>query len=130
MRQKKALFVDDDVEYLLKLINIVEPLGFDCKVMSDSQQASEVLSRERFDVLVTDIAMPGMNGYEVIRRLRSLDAQTFVIAISGQEDENVESKAIKNGANAFFHKPLELEIFLKTLSVFLNGKNNGGDLMP
>ena len=130
MNQKKALFIDDDSAYLNKLIKAVKLLGYDCRMMSDSQQAAELVCEERFDVLVTDIAMPGKNGYELIRELRTHDSGTFVIAISGQSDENVESQALENGADVFFTKPLELESFLSTLSYIFGEKRNNGNGLP
>lgn len=129
MIPKKALFIDDDAEYLDKLVKAVKPLGYDCRMMSDSQQAAKLLAEERFDVLVTDIAMPGKNGYELIRELRSHDSATFVIAISGQSDEDVGNLALENGANVFFSKPLELENFLDTLSLF-DGEHKNGNGLP
>jgi len=130
MEQKKALFIDDDSAYLWKLIDAVKPLGFECLIMSDSLEASRMLASERFDVLVTDIAMPGMDGYEVIRKLRSRDNDTFIIAISGQNDESVARRALKNGADIFFPKPLELENFLETFQHLSNGDSKSGNGLP
>jgi len=127
MEIKKALFVDDDTEYLWKLISAVKPLGLECRVMSNSREAVKLISREDFDVLVTDIAMPEIDGYEVIRELRNHSPGAYVIAISGQNDENVEIRALEKGANAFLPKPLDLERFIGVLSVLFNGKANGSN---
>lgn len=130
MENKKVLFVDDDSAYLWKLVNAVSPLGFECRVTSDSREAVKLLSREEFDVLVTDIAMPELNGYEVIHELRSHNPGAFVIAISGQNDESVESRALERGANAFFSKPLDLENFIGVLAILFDGNSKNGDIAP
>jgi DNA-binding NtrC family response regulator len=120
MPQKHALFIDDNPGYLLKLINSVKSLGFDCRVISCARKAERLLKKEKYDVVVTDIEMPELNGFDLIRKLRAQHSATFVIAVSGRMDGKVESEAIKSGANAFFFKPLELDSFLTTLSAWFD----------
>ncbi len=126
MPQRRALFIDDNPGYLWKLIDSVKQLGFECRVISSPRQAIDLLKKGEYDVVMTDIEMPELKGYELIRKLRARHSATFVIAVSGRMDEQVESEAISSGANAFFSKPLELDTFLAAFSDWFEDPDDDG----
>jgi CheY-like chemotaxis protein len=123
-RKAKILFIDDDPGYLPKITDSVESLGFSFSFLSDSRKAIERFRKEYFDVVVTDIFMPGKNGFEIIKEIRACNKSTYVIALTGNPDKEVERKAFRHGADAFFLKPLDLEAFISTISSLQNGHGN------
>ncbi len=112
----KILLIDDEPDYLEKLVKSLERFGFNCRKMIDSVQATELLKREKFDVVITDISMPGRNGFEVIKAVRSSGSAGRVVAISGQLDRSIEIDAIKAGADAFVAKPIDLQVLIEIIN--------------
>lgn len=123
-RKAKILFIDDDPGYLPKITDSVKLIGCDLSYYTDSQKAIERFKQEKFDVVVTDIFMPGKDGFDIIKEVRACNKATFVIALTGNSDKEVERRAIGNGADAFFLKPLNLEAFINTISCLQSGKEN------
>jgi len=117
---RKILLIDDEPDYLDKLVKSLEHNGFECRKMADSVQATKLLEREKFDVVITDISMPGRNGFEVIEAVRSNNSAGTVIAISGQLDRNIEKEAISTGADAFIAKPIDLQTLIEFLGTIGN----------
>ncbi len=121
----KILLIDDEPAYLDKLVKSLEHVGFECRKMTDSVQATELLKREKFDVVITDISMPGRNGFEVIEAVRSNNSAERVIAISGQLDRSVEIDAIRTGADAFIAKPIDLQSLIEIINKGSTDNGNG-----
>lgn len=102
------LIVDDAPDLLRGLKRLIEPV-IGCRVLlaESAQQAIDVLSSNRVDVVLTDIRMPGMSGMELLDRVRSRHPHTNVILMTayGSIDQAVE--ALKRGAYDFVTKPLD-----------------------
>lgn len=86
MKHKSVLIVDDDEISLLILQNALEMEGYQVMTTTDSLQATELLNQYKPDVLVLDIFMPGKDGFELIKELRELCAETFIIAVSANDE--------------------------------------------
>jgi diguanylate cyclase (GGDEF)-like protein len=103
-----VLVVDDDPDNRLLLSEILRQ---QCRVIeaSSGAEALEIAFREpRVDLILLDVMMPGMSGYEVLERLRSdvRTADTAVIFVTGQDDENEEEKGLLMGAVDYVFKPI------------------------
>lgn len=102
------LLVDDAPDLLRGLKRLIEPV-IGCRVLlaESAQQALDVLSSNRVDVVLTDIRMPGMSGMELLDRVRSRHPHTNVVLMTayGSIDQAVE--ALKKGAYDFVTKPLD-----------------------
>jgi CheY-like chemotaxis protein len=77
------LLVDDNRDGLLVRKLVLEEAGFRVQVAASGKEALDLFSATRFDVVVTDFRMPGMNGVELIVRLRALEANARIILLSG-----------------------------------------------
>jgi DNA-binding response OmpR family regulator len=104
----RLLFVDDDP--ILREFAVVH-LSTDkarVAVAGDGVQALEHLGRERFDLVLLDLEMPTMDGFEVLRRMRDepATATTPVIVVTGREDVSAIDRAFLAGATSFIVKPL------------------------
>ena len=111
----KILLIDDEPEYLDKMVKSLELCGFQCSTVADSLKAGDLLERDSFDVVITDISMPGKSGFELIRTMRSNGSDSLVIAISGTPDCCIESNAVSNGADVYLPKPLDLETLIEII---------------
>jgi CheY-like chemotaxis protein len=79
----RVLLVDDNRDGLVVRSLLLEEAGFQVQTVACAGEALDLFSATRFDVVVTDYRMPGMNGAELIERLRACDANTRFIVLSG-----------------------------------------------
>ena len=104
---RKALLADDDflVRSYLKMLTSWEKAGFEITAdVRDGEEALEVLDREKIDLVVTDIAMPLMDGIELIREIRRKDPDIYVIVLSCHDEFEYVKKAMKEGADEYVLK--------------------------
>lgn len=105
----RVLVADDDPDYLRLMSGHLRKRGYQVEAVDGGRAALEALQHaEAFAVLVTDLMMPGMDGYELLRRARTQDAFIEVIVISGVGSlESAISSMRENGAYDYLTKPLE-----------------------
>lgn len=104
---RKALLADDDflVRSYLKMLSSWEKAGFEITAdVRDGEEALEVLDREKIDLVVTDIAMPLMDGIELIREIRRKYPDIYVIVLSCHDEFEYVKKAMKEGADEYVLK--------------------------
>ena len=114
------VLVADDHGLMREAIRLALEPECDIEVVGEAERGDEVLPRireARPDVLLLDIRMPGMDGLEVLARVRTLDPEVPVVVISGHGSIETAVKAVRMGAQDFVEKPLALE---KTLLVVKN----------
>jgi PAS domain S-box-containing protein len=105
----RVLVVDDDPDYLHLMAGHLKRRGFDLVAQQDGKAALQLLrGGERFAVLVTDLMMPGLDGYDLLRQARTMDPFLEVVVISGAGSlESAISSMRENGAFDYLPKPLE-----------------------
>jgi len=102
------LIVDDDTgirEVLQELFSD----SHECHTADRAEQALAYLELETYDTVITDIAMPGLSGEEILKQVLEKSPTTPVIVISGVADRLMSKKLLAMGAFAYFTKPYELE---------------------
>jgi two-component system alkaline phosphatase synthesis response regulator PhoP len=119
VRRRKALVVDDDESVRLVLNDLLIHDGWDVVAIDDGSGVEDSLVEHRFDLIVLDLQMPGMNGFEVLRMLRRAGpeirrgwrtaADVRVVALTGAAGAEGLAFAEKVGADATLAKPFELE---------------------
>ena len=104
----RALVVDDAPDVTEMLSILLQYAGYEVVTVYSGAQALEAVRAEAFDVVVSDIGMPGMNGYELAAAVRSLpDYQaTPMIAVTGFSMYEDRDRALQSGFNAFLTKPI------------------------
>jgi len=107
--ESRALIVDDDngIRQLLK--ETVELFGFACSTASSGQQALHLLRKHAFDLMITDIKMPGMNGMDLLRAAKAGSPGLDVIMMTGFSSEYSFSDVVIAGASDIIPKPINLE---------------------
>lgn len=108
----KILIVDDERAIRNSLCEILTDEGFDVDTAEDGQSAIDSATKEKYDVIFCDIKMPGMEGTEVLAKLRESGNEAQIIMISGHADIEIAVNCIKNGAFDFIEKPLDLNRIL------------------
>jgi len=108
------LIVDDD-EVIRETLCELLSAHYSCEVAGAAEEALAFLERESFRVVITDISMPGLNGIELLERVRRQYPQTPVILISGLSDQEDAERLIELGAFEYLLKPFRLELVEKSV---------------
>lgn len=103
----RVLVADDDTAFRSGLRRHLEAAGCDVLEAADGQQALEQLEASGMSVLITDVDMPAMDGYELTRRVRGREAAgyVYIIALTGLSDEDGLRRCMEAGADDFLRKP-------------------------
>ena len=112
----KILVIDDEPELSTIITEYLNEIGYECSVASRGPDALQNISGTSFDAILCDINMPGMNGIEVLRRIKKKDVDLQVIMVSAIADIQIVRKSLREGAYDYLLKPIdfdELEITLK-----------------
>ena len=113
-KQLKVLFADDEV-HLQELIAAELPrMGHKVTVCADGFQAVDAIEKGAFDCLIVDLDMPGMNGIEVIEKLKTVSPRTEAIVLTGKGSTDSAIAALRLGAFDYMQKPCKL-VELQTL---------------
>ena len=107
---KKVLVVDDDPIVGKSIDRTLSPRGYAVITASDGPEALDRLSREDYDVVYTDIKMPGMDGLEVAARIKASRPWLPVVIVTGYGTDANEAKAKDIGVAGFLRKPLSPEM--------------------
>lgn len=100
------LLIDDD-QAVRQMLDMLLSGTHECHTADRAEQALELLEFQEYDVVITDISMPGLGGVEVLKRIKRRHTETPVIVISGRADQYKDSM-LEMGAFAFFSKPFPL----------------------
>jgi signal transduction histidine kinase/DNA-binding NarL/FixJ family response regulator len=120
--QRKILVVDDRWENRSVIANLLQPLGFEVAEAENGQEGLEKIIQVWPDLVITDLSMPIINGYEMIQQLRQLpEAKDLVIIVSSASVfDSDRQKSLDAGANDFLPKPVQGDILLEALKKYLN----------
>ena len=109
-----VLIVDDDNAIRETLAELLSS-SHECHTADRAEQALAYLEVEDYDVVLTDISMPGLSGREVLKTVQERHPATPVIVISGNANTEAAEELLSNGAFAYLTKPFQLEIVEDTV---------------
>jgi signal transduction histidine kinase/DNA-binding response OmpR family regulator len=120
--KQKILVVDDRWENRSVLFNLLAPLGFQLAEASDGREGLEKATEFNPDLIITDLIMPVMDGFEMIRKIRKSSRlhNVAIITSSASVLKTDQYKTIDAGANEFLPKPVEAEALLEMLRIHLD----------
>jgi len=107
---RKVLVVDDDPVVCKSFDRVLTSKGYAVITAESGEEALRKLSEEKYDVVYTDIRMPGMSGLEVAENIKARRPWTPVVIITGYGSEIAEERARLAGVARFMHKPLSAEM--------------------
>lgn len=117
-----VLLVEDSQTIIKKITDLLKNHGLVVEVAHDGVEALDVLKKYRPDIVVLDIVMPRMNGYEVCRRLKSdPKTQNVPVVICSEKNEEFDRYwGMRQGADAYIAKPFQDKELLATIKQLLN----------
>ena len=113
----KILIVEDEIaiNHLIEM-NLTEA-GYDCTCAYDGIQAADIIEKERFDLILLDIMLPGANGYELLDYIKPLEMPVIFLTAMGSVQDRV--KGLKLGADDYLVKPFEIVELLARVETVL-----------
>jgi len=108
-RPKRVLVVDDNIQGAMILARVLKSCGHETEVAHDGPTALEIASARPLDVVLLDIGLPGMDGYEVARRLRKVDGmdRVLLVALTGYGQEEDRERSRQAGLDLHLVKPID-----------------------
>jgi HAMP domain-containing protein/CheY-like chemotaxis protein/GAF domain-containing protein len=122
LKQRKILIVDDDVRNVFALTSVLESNGMEVLYAENGEDGIELLrSHPEIDLVLMDIMMPGMDGYETMRAIRSDEAfnQLPIISLTAKAMKGDREKSIASGASDYITKPVDTDQLLSLMRVWL-----------
>ena len=109
----QILIIDDEKPTLQMLKLYLEVCGHEVLTADNESTGIAVFAAHRPPIVLTDIKMPGKDGFAVLRQIKSIEPEARVIVITGHGDRDLARQAFDLGACAFFNKPLDTEALEK-----------------
>lgn len=106
---RRLLVIDDEAIVGKRLRQVFGKLGFTVAVFENAVPALEAFTQEPYDIVVTDLKMEGIDGIEVLDRVRQLHPATRIIIITGYAQPETSEEAFRRGVFDFIPKPFRLE---------------------
>jgi len=125
----KILFVDDEENFASMMAAVLEKEGFDVDIATRAETAFSMFKSEKYDLVVTDINMPGMDGIELIRKIHEIDEDQRVVVITGFPSHDSQSEAFKLGSVNYLVKPFLAERFIEVVNNSLNNHSQTDELV-
>jgi len=119
MKKKSVLIVDDED---IILASLGRDLGLDIyevKTASNGDEALERFREEKFDLVISDYMMPGINGLELLKRVKSIDPHIVFIILTGYGDSVSTMQILENGADEMLLKPCDTEELMLRMDRYL-----------
>jgi signal transduction histidine kinase len=115
----RILLVEDNALNIFVAQSFLEQWGAEIDVAENGQLAVDVIDPQKHDVVLMDMHMPVMDGYEAVGLIRNKGIQTPIIALTASISKEAESRVMKVGANGFIVKPFEPDSLLATVQKFV-----------
>lgn len=103
----RVLFVDDDVVTCRVMKRNCDTVNYNCSVFQNARECLEEFEKNGADVVVTDLRMPGISGFELLSKLREIDLDVPVLVMTGYSSVENAVEAMKRGASDFIKKPFD-----------------------
>jgi DNA-binding NtrC family response regulator len=114
-RKANLLLIDDDPNTLASLARAFRLAGHEATVCDSALRAADLIRSQHFDLILSDVVMPGKSGLEFLEELKKAGVQTPIVLISGQANIEMAVKATRLGALDFLEKPLTTDKLLVTV---------------
>jgi len=112
----KVLLVDDEKEFIDALAQRLELRGYDVKIAYSGIEALSIIPVEDIDVIVLDIKMPGMEGIEVLGKIKELKPRIEVVMLTAHGSLSEAMTAMKKDAHDFIMKPAPIDVIIDKIT--------------
>ncbi|MBX0330608.1 response regulator transcription factor [Oscillochloris sp. ZM17-4] len=119
MNQQRILVVDDDKIIRMALQVQLQKAGYTVLIVGSGEEAIDLLTRERFDLLITELCLPSINGLQLMARAREIDNQISVIIVTGEGSMASAIAAVNQQANRYLLKPVSRDDMVRNVAEVL-----------
>ena len=125
MEGKKILLVEDNPVNRRLAVFLLRSQGYEVREATTAQEAFEIIEKERPDLIVMDIQLPGMDGLEATRKIKAQPATTDIpiIAVTSYAMKGDREKAMAAGCAGYVTKPIDKNIFIQEVAALLGEKS-------
>ncbi len=126
----RILIIEDDQEMRSLLADYLKDEGYEAESVGNGSDAFQILAQEQFDLVITDIRMPGLTGFDILSAIKKFQFEIPVIVITAFGGEEVYRRSIARGADGYLEKPIhfrKLRALIDNL-VLLKEKGRGMEL--
>lgn len=118
---KRVLVVDDDPRNMFAIVSYLESINLKVYSSESGPKAMEILSETGIDIILMDMMMPGMDGYETIKKIKDNPGTKNIpiISVTAKAMKGDREKCIEAGASEYVAKPVEMHELLKKMIMFL-----------
>ena len=110
MTQKaNILLIDDEIDSCQALSHLLSQVGYNVKICPSGEQALELLEKQPFDLIISDLFLPGISGIDIIKQIKDDSPEIGVILITGNASAETAVEAMKEGALDYITKPFNFE---------------------
>jgi len=117
-----VLLVDDEEQFLEMLSQRLEVRGIKVDTVTGGEEAMDKITAKKFDAIVLDLVMPGIDGMETLRRLKEKNPDIQIIMLTGKATVKKGIEAMKLGAEDFLEKPVDLNVLMEKIKKATHNK--------
>ena len=128
LRGSKILFVEDNEMNQEIVLGLLEPYGLDVEIAINGLEATELFHSQKYELILMDIQMPIMDGYEATKLIRERDKEIPIIALSANAMLEDTKTTLRMGMNEHLNKPIEVEKLYKVLLRYISKKREKVEL--
>ena len=118
-RGRRVLVVDDNSVNRLVARKLMQKLGFEVQLANDGREGVDAFNEGQFDLILMDLHMPELNGYDAAREIRARGDTVPIFALTTDIIEGTRNACLEAGMNAYFSKPIELERLVAAVRKFV-----------
>lgn len=122
----RLLIVEDEKRLALTLAKGLAAEGFAVDVVHDGTEGLHLATTTDYDLIILDIMLPGMNGYQVCAALRAADDETPVLMLTAKDGEYDEAEGLDTGADDYLRKPFSYVVLLARIRALCRRRTRGG----
>jgi len=111
MEEKKILFIDDDESQREIVNDMIESFGYVVETVDSSKKAMQMLEKDEYPLIITDLKMPGINGTELCKDIRKVNSESIIYALSGHVAEFEPELFEGIGFDGHLCKPVNIKVF-------------------
>ena len=116
----KVLLIDDEYSIRFTIAEMLRADGYDVVTAQNAEEAWQLLQKNEFDIVVSDVLLPGTNGLDLVKRIRASYPLTQIVVISGEPDLTLSTQALKIGVFDYLLKPVSGRVIRKVIAKAYN----------
>jgi DNA-binding response OmpR family regulator len=115
----RVLLIDDEEEFILALSRRLEFRGYNCKTAGDGESGIRLVENETFDIALIDLMMPGLNGLDTLKQIKTMNQEMPVILLTGNRPVKDGMAGMRMGAFDYLIKPLDINALIEKIELAL-----------